>query len=282
MIIIKLQYLGTAAAEAIPGVFCKCDTCEKSRKLGGRNIRTRSQAIVDDRLLIDLPPDTYMHSVMHNIELSEIQSCIITHAHLDHLYEKELWCRQPGIAVNCSESLTVYAAEQGYDKIKKALLECGMEKTNRVIPKKVVPFVSFEAEGYNIIPLKAWHDHLSSPVIYLIEKDGKSLLYAHDTGFFPEDTVDYLKKSNVKLNFVSFDCTGGMIPDENYGEGGHMNLLGAVKMRDILAQNGNITGKTLCAVNHFSHNGTPIYDEISSAAKREGFVTSYDGMIIQF
>lgn len=278
----KIQYLGTAAAEAIPGVFCECDTCKKSRELGGKNIRTRSQAIVDDRLLIDIPPDTYMHSVMYNIELSKIKSCIITHAHSDHLYEKELWCRKPGIAVKCSESLAVYAAEQGYGKIKKTLSEFGMEKTNRVIPKKITPFIPFEAEGYKITPLKAWHDHLSSPVIYLIEKDGKGLLYAHDTGFFPDDSVDYLKKSDVKLDFVSFDCTGGMIPDENYSEGGHMNLLGVLKMRDVLTKNGNVTDKTTCVINHFSHNGTPIYDEISSAAKKEGLITSYDGMIVQF
>ncbi|HBJ10614.1 MAG TPA: carbon-phosphorus lyase, partial [Ruminococcaceae bacterium] len=37
----KFQYLGTAAAEGFPGMFCSCDTCEKARKAGGRNIRTR-------------------------------------------------------------------------------------------------------------------------------------------------------------------------------------------------------------------------------------------------
>ena len=49
----KIQYLGTAAAEGIPAIFCDCKTCQKARKLGGKEIRTRSQAIIDDRLLID-------------------------------------------------------------------------------------------------------------------------------------------------------------------------------------------------------------------------------------
>ena len=44
------QYLGTAAAEGWPGLFCDCQACEKARAKGGRNIRTRSQAIVDGGL----------------------------------------------------------------------------------------------------------------------------------------------------------------------------------------------------------------------------------------
>lgn len=55
----KITYLGTAAAEGIPALFCSCDVCKKSMELGGRNIPTRSQAIIDDTLPIDFPCDTY-------------------------------------------------------------------------------------------------------------------------------------------------------------------------------------------------------------------------------
>lgn len=41
----KITYYGTAAGEAWPGVFCRCELCEKARALGGRNIRTRSRAV---------------------------------------------------------------------------------------------------------------------------------------------------------------------------------------------------------------------------------------------
>ena len=30
----KIQYLGTGAAEGIPAIFCECDTCKKARELG--------------------------------------------------------------------------------------------------------------------------------------------------------------------------------------------------------------------------------------------------------
>ena len=57
----KLQYFGTAAAEGWPSLFCGCDACRRAREAGGRNIRTRSQAMIDDKLLIDFPADTYLH-----------------------------------------------------------------------------------------------------------------------------------------------------------------------------------------------------------------------------
>ena len=38
----EFRYLGTATAEGLPTMFCKCPVCERSRKLGGRNIRTRT------------------------------------------------------------------------------------------------------------------------------------------------------------------------------------------------------------------------------------------------
>ena len=49
----KLTYLGTAAAEGWPAVFCNCENCKEAARLGGRNIRTRSQALVNDDLLLD-------------------------------------------------------------------------------------------------------------------------------------------------------------------------------------------------------------------------------------
>ena len=49
----KLRYLGTAAAEGIPGVFCDCKVCREARTKKGRFIRTRSQLLLEDELLID-------------------------------------------------------------------------------------------------------------------------------------------------------------------------------------------------------------------------------------
>ena len=49
----KLQYWGTAAAEALPAIFCRCEVCKKARERGGKNIRMRPNAMIDGVLKID-------------------------------------------------------------------------------------------------------------------------------------------------------------------------------------------------------------------------------------
>lgn len=43
----QIKLLGTAAYERIPAMFCQCAACEQARKLGGKNIRTQAQAIIN-------------------------------------------------------------------------------------------------------------------------------------------------------------------------------------------------------------------------------------------
>ncbi|MBR7098190.1 MAG: hypothetical protein IKC59_02145 [Clostridia bacterium] len=69
----KLQFLGTAAAEGIPSLFCHCETCKKARERGGRELRSRSQAIVNDRLLIDFPCDAFYHFTLFGIDSSQLR-----------------------------------------------------------------------------------------------------------------------------------------------------------------------------------------------------------------
>lgn len=80
----KLKYLGTAASEGVPALFCNCKYCKKARKLGGKNIRTRSQTMINDDLLVDFGPDTYLHVLQNGINLLDIKNVLITHCHQDH------------------------------------------------------------------------------------------------------------------------------------------------------------------------------------------------------
>ena len=85
----KIKYYGTGASEGIPALFCKCPVCEEARKNGGRDIRSRSQALINDDLLVDFPPDTFMHIVYGGLDLQSIHTCLITHSHSDHLYVED-------------------------------------------------------------------------------------------------------------------------------------------------------------------------------------------------
>lgn len=71
----KITYLGTAASEGLPAPFCTCPVCQKARQEGGKSVRTRTQALVDESLLIDFPPDTYLHWLRNNFDFLKVTVC---------------------------------------------------------------------------------------------------------------------------------------------------------------------------------------------------------------
>ena len=131
--------------------------------------------------------------------------------------------------------------------------------------------------GYSVTPLPADHDPSSGPVIYLIG-DGKSnLLYAHDTGYFPEETWRFLETFGCGLTGVSLDCTGGL--GAQY-RSGHMGTEACREVRDRLFRLGIVNEYTVFCLHHFSHNGKSTYDDLKAPAAELGFEVSYDGMTL--
>ena len=272
----KIQYLGTAAAEGYPAIYCQCEACEKARELGGKDIRTRSQAIVDDKILIDFPADTYMHSLIHNVRLDKVRTCIITHDHHDHLYPADAGTRYGCNAHMKEEStLTFYGTAPSMAKIR---LSIKGQVGPRIATEVIRPFEPFEAEGYKITPLRARHDVYCDPVIYLIEKDGKVLFYAHDTGDILEETFDYIEKNVKHIDFASFDCCG----NETHIMVSHMNTETVVYAKERLEKMGVIDKNTICYVNHYSHNINRTHQELCDEMNKKGFGVSYDGEIVEF
>lgn len=277
----KLKYYGTAASEGFPGVFCECDTCKKARELGGKNLRKRSQATVDDTLLLDLCPDTYTNVMLSGLDLCRIENLLVTHSHFDHLDAETLRCVSTGKAKRNSDNpFTVYSAKSGYDKICNVCSDVLNDGSNRLEVKLVKPFESFEVAGYTVIPLPANHTASTSPLNYIISKDGKSMLYAHDTGPYEKEVYDYLENSGIYLGLVTIDCTYGVQEKENLGR--HLNLQADAEIAEKLKELGVCDEKTIFVANHFSHNCGSNYDELCSAAKDTGFIISYDGLEIEF
>lgn len=280
----NIRYLGTAAAEGIPAIFCNCKTCTEARKRGGKNIRTRSQALIDDKILIDFNADTYMHTLNNGIDLANIRYCLITHTHEDHLYINEIYNRFPGYSdVGRTKPLRFYGSEGTAKLINGYINSISMNIEGIVESKDLKLFEPvIIGENYRVTALPAIHDACSFPVIYIIENsEGKSMLYAHDTNFFSNDVWEYLADSKIKFNFVSLDCTEANTPKMNYI--GHMNLNSNIRTKDRLKEIMCADENTVFCLNHFSHNGIDVlYEEFSEIVKKYGFLTSYDGMSNDF
>jgi phosphoribosyl 1,2-cyclic phosphate phosphodiesterase len=130
---------------------------------------------------------------------------------------------------------------------------------------------------YTVTPLPAYHAPKETPFVYLINDGEKTLLYLHDTGLPFDEVYDYLEKNSVRADMVSYDCTFVALPSG----GGHMGLDSVPVVKERLKSIGVIDESTVNAVNHFSHNGMLLHDELSARAQELGFIASYDGMVVE-
>lgn len=273
----KIKYLGTGAYEGVPSPFCDCDICNKSKTLGGRNMRSRSQALVNDDLLIEFNADTVWHYQKYGFDWHKLCGCLITHAHCDHMYVEDM-----EIASNTySHKRTIlhfYAAGIGYEKIKSMeRITAGGLCANPVETGK-----RFCVGGgkYSVMPMPANHDESSSPVIYSISCENKKLLYAHDTGVFPESTWELIGKEK-HFDLVSLDCTGCLALGGDWIDG-HMSFGSNIAVVNRMKKCGIIDADTVIVLNYFSHNGGQTYDEMAEAAQKYGFIIAYDGLEVEF
>ncbi len=276
----ELQYLGTAAAEGWPALFCSCDICKRARRTGGKELRTRTQALLDETILIDFPPDTYTHALQYTLQLGKLRHLLVTHSHMDHFFPVELIHRHEHFGHGAQGMLHVY----GNEAVEKAFYDAVLIDRFRVHPLDdavrfvtVKPFEDFMADGYHIIPVPADHDPREVCLIYIIEKDGTCMLYGHDTGMnLSMEAWECIFSHSYDL--VSLDATMGTKQINGY----HMGLADDLAFVKLLEEHGCVGQHTVKVINHFSHNGEMTHEQLDAFAKEHGMLAAYDGMKVRF
>ena len=271
----RIQYWGTAAAEAYPAMFCTCEACCRALEKGGKNIRTRASALIDQSVMIDFSPDTNYNRLRYGYRMSQLQALCITHAHSDHLSVAELmihapnpYCRGKGkplpvfCGADCEERILQTSVYDGVDP--------SLTSTNwRPYQKEHV------TRTVDITPLPAKHDPAHECYLFLIESGGKRFLYAHDTAFPEEGVFEFLK--GVPLNGISLDCNNGARPSGRT----HMGLEDAARFAKRLEEQGSIQPDTIRVISHFSHACGLLHADLEKCAAPYGFLVAWDGMELE-
>ena len=274
----KIQYLGTAAAEGLPAPFCDCEKCRRARSLGGKNLRSRSQALIDGQLLLELNADTLSHCQRFGVALWKTNHCLITHDHKDHWAPDDLaYLKEPFTHVPEGwGGFTIYGSSD-LNPMMETLASWGIDGVHY---QEISAFDPFRVGSYTVTALKAYHG-TRNPFVYAISDGQKTILYSHDTDIFREETWAFLRTSGLYFDLVSLDCTEGAMEELNYH--GHGCLGRNRRFRQLLMESGVADARTQFVLNHFSHNGLhACYDDFSPIAAKEGFLTSYDGLEIEF
>lgn len=280
----KLHLLGTAGYEGWPAVFCGCDACRRARQTGGKNLRTRSNALVDDVFKFDFGPDTFHHALTYGLELGKLEHIIFTHGHPDHFYPAELTNLFPPFAQRTSDQpaeLHIWGPDTVIQVIQNEI-GAGLEQHGWVHLHELRPFTTVQVGDALLTPLPANHDPNQTCFVYIFERGGKRLFYGHDSAYFPDETWAYLEgrgegSSVQKVDAVLLGCAFGPNPGTKL----HMNIETCLAVQQRLREAGCAHGGTKFIATHFSHTGGLLHDELEAAFGDSGFIVAYDGLVVE-
>lgn len=276
----KIKFLGTAASEGVPAMFCTCRYCQEIRRRGVKEFRTRTQVLIDSDLSIDFPPEAYSHSLNFGVDLSALKYLIVTHSHMDHFYAHDFILRGYKYAQLEEEVLSIY----GNDEIVKVFEECTARELKSEVATHlkvnvIKPYQSLSFGEYRVLTIPAIHGTKEDALLYYVEKGGKGYLHLYDTGDLADESIDFLAKQNAKANAVAFDCT---FLDAPYEKGRrHMCVEGDMELANRLEKAGVIDGNTVKVITHFSHNANPIKERLETIEEQYGVIAAYDGLSIE-
>lgn len=277
----KVKFLGTIAAEGGPALFCNCKYCKEANKRGGKDIRTRSQILINEDVLVDFPADTYLHKLQYNLDLSKIRYLLITHSHSDHFYPNDLilhgsYCGydmvEPIMDIYCNQSV-----KERFDKEVGQLVPLDIAETMRW--NIVSEFEKIETERYEIWALKAKHMKTENALFYLIKQGDKTFMQCNDTGLLWEENYAFLSSLGVKIDLICLDSTMGGQEKSYYG---HMNVKECLETVERMRKSNFVKPNTRFVLTHFCHNGLLLHKEYEDICAPHGVEVAYDGMEIEF
>lgn len=281
----QLTFLGTAASEGYPDAFCACANCERARALGGTSLRMRSAALLDDVLLLDLGPDVMAASLRLGVSLAAVRYCLVTHEHADHLDASHLSSRSPGCGVDgprlelvaTSGALRRAAAALSRRLPPDGLLDPGVQAHLNLVARPIAPGQTVCAGPYRVTAIPASHDIENiTPVLYAVERDGRALLYATDTGPLSEAAWATLAAWGGAFDAVVLDHTFGL----DQGSPSHNDADQFVATVDRLRAEGRLAPGARVFAHHIAHHSNPDHDALVAYAAGRGYEVAHDGLTV--
>lgn len=267
----NIRLLGTGAADGIPGFFSNNEVSRWARENGGKDVRTRTAALVDGHLKIDLGPDTLTQ--LHRFELDARDwSCLaFTHSHEDHFTVSEIQYALFPFVESDHLAFPIYANSTICQAIRHRYPDWPLELV------ETRSFLTYHHGPYRITPVAANHSIGEDCQNLLIENRGRTLLYASDTGVYAEETFAFLK--SIRIDCLVIECTEGLCPSPYNG---HLDLVSCVDVIERLRGQGTLRQGARVITTHHSHSGGARHCDLEREMAKYGMEPGFDGMLVQF
>ena len=281
-----VTFLGTAAANAFPEAFCKCRNCAQARILGGPSLRKRSAALINDDLLIDLGPDIMAASLMHGCSLDNVQYCLQTHPHADHLDLSHLLSRSTDYGVVGAPVLNFYASRETSERAAETferdladyrLLSPEAETLLNLKIHQIQPLESFIVGPYSVMAFPANHAPGMGAMLYAIEAEGRSVFYGTDTATLFEQTWQAFRRRQMRFDVVILDHTYG--PDQHGSD--HLSAHQFIEHANRMRAEGVLGADSRVFATHIAHEGNPAHPDLTAFANQHGYEVAFDGLTLK-
>ncbi len=286
----ELIFLGTGAAEGVPAAYCRCAICQGVRQRGGVEVKSRSSFRVGPHHQIDISPDHYWQMIRTGTDMYDVEHVLITHTHEDHcslfaLLDKEMaeeGNRKP-LSLYMSKPARVYVQEM----IAHLSLPAGKMRwiDANFAFHGLDYFQEYAIGGLSVRTVKGNHTAYGAneySINYLVGMPhGKTLLYACDTGFYQEETWEYLAGKHVDV--LVLECTFAGRTDRGEFPEAHLDLASWFATLGRMSDTGFIDAKTMVYATHLNpHQGLDhfgLHDRLQHSPYHG--TAAYDGLRVE-
>lgn len=286
----ELVFLGTGAAEGAPAAYCRCAACQGVRQRGGIEQRTRSSVRIGPHHQIDISPDQYTQTIAAGLDMFDVEHILITHTHEDHFTLTGLTDKQMTRVTN-EKMLSVYLSRPGKAYVEAMIASVPLSEKDRRWIADHLAFVGldyfreYEVGGFTVQTVKGNHTARGvdeHSINYLVRlPHGKKLLYTCDTGYYQDETWEYL--AGTRVDTLILECTFAGRTDRGERPGGHLDLASWYETLERMAGIGFVDERTAVYATHFNpHQGMShfeIQDRIGKSRWRA--TAAYDGLRIE-
>lgn len=267
----KIMLQGTGGADGVPGLFGASRVSEYARQNGGRDVRTRAAALVNEDLKIDFGPDTFAQVNASGSCPRDWSAVVFTHSDADHFAIEELQYAVVPFTAEDQCPFTIYANGTIIRKLRERYPDWPMDLVT------TQSFTSFNHADYVITPIKANHGSQTEDTQnLLIEQNGRTLLYATDTGIWDERTWRYLQ--GITIHLLVIECSEGFV---HTPYNGHLDAHECLAVVSRLRQMGTLAPTSQVVTTHHSHNGDATHDELAKWFEPHRILVGYDGLVLE-
>ena len=245
--------------------------------------------MINDEMVVDIGPDIATASFDHDVSLTGIRVCLLTHAHEDHFDAEFIMSRHDEYATIVAQDMLLAGSIDTLRSIDVILgRRCSYgsifdQETQRALKVNLLTIEAFGTQAvgdYRITGYPANHGAEKGCLLYSIEQGHHAVFYGTDTSILAESVWEHLLRQGTQFDLLVLDHTYGIGFDASPTD--HLASVDVIGHVDRFRRIGLLKDTAKAYATHISHEGYMEHDELDEFAEAHGYRVAFDGLALSF